>query len=127
MTPWWEYVARHMAARDWRAADLAQVSGLDPSVIGRWRDRGTRPTPENVRKTATGLGRPIREAIIAAGHYTAEEIDGAPLGTRVDLGEISHETLAREVLARMRAGTARRRRPAQVPPVEVPAQRGHDA
>lgn len=110
VTPWWAYVSRHMVARGWTAADLARASRIDQSVIGRWRDHGARPTPENVRKAAAGLNRNIREAIVAAGHYTPDELSEggrlAILADEVDLTGVSHERLASEVLARMLAGTA---------------------
>jgi transcriptional regulator with XRE-family HTH domain len=101
-----------MAARGWTAADLSKASGIDQSVIGRWRDRDARPTPENVRRAARGLGRNIREAIVAAGHYSAEELAerGRMNDPCDDLSGVSHERLTGEVLARMRAGAKPRRR-----------------
>lgn len=68
---------------------------------------------------------------MAAGHYSAEELAErdrvAALTGEPDLTAVSHERLAREVLARMRAGTATRR-PAERAgtPVSVAANEGHD-
>jgi len=108
-----------MAAREWTPADLSRASGIDQSVIGRWRDKGATPSPENVRRVARGLARDVLEAAIAAGHYTADEL--ARPGVRrpdLDLSDVSHEDLRDEVYARMSRGTTRprRRRPVASPP-----------
>jgi transcriptional regulator with XRE-family HTH domain len=111
---WWGYVERLMDARGWTPADLSRASGVDQSVIGRWRDRAATPSPENVRRVATAFGRDIREAIIASTHYTAAELAGtADDPPAPDLSVLTHEELRDEIYARMRISpqaVARRRR-----------------
>lgn len=100
-----------MTARGWSPADLSRASGVDQSVIGRWRDKGATPSPDNVRKVARGLARDVLEAAVAAGHYTADEL--ARPGVRpvdLDLSAVSHEDLRDEVYARMVRSTTRPRR-----------------
>ncbi len=121
-TAWWDYVQRLMDARDLTAADLSRRSGVDQSVIGRWRDRGAKPSPENVRKIALALGQYVAQAAVQAGHYTAEELSTSAVvdPEEVDLSAISDDRVLDEVRTRMRGGHRgrptgpRRRRPTPV-------------
>lgn len=100
---WWDYVKLLLDARGWTRADLAHATGIDQSVIGRWERRGSTPSPRLVRIVAEAFDRDVREAAIAAGHYTAEELagaDGADPFT-VDLTAVPHERLMHEVYSRV--------------------------
>lgn len=106
-TSWWTWVERLMLAREWTPADLSRASGVDQSVIGRWRSHGATPSPDNVRRVAEALRRPVKEAVVASGHYTAAELAGT---VALDLSVVSPEDLSAEVYARMTRGVGRRRR-----------------
>jgi len=113
-TRWWEWVERLMAERALTPAGLSALSGVDQSVIGRWRDKGAVPEPDNVRKIAHALGQSVRQAAVMAGHYTAEELAGDNESSvvdpdTVDLMTISDERFGAEALRRMRSGSMRGR------------------
>lgn len=96
---WWRWVQRLLDANGWTLADLSRASGVHLSVIGRWESDSAIPHPPTARKIAHAFRRPVREAAIAAGHYTPEEL-GADLGP-LDLSSVSNEVLRDEVYGRM--------------------------
>ncbi len=99
---WWDWVNRHLAKNDWTQADLSRNSGVDLSVIHRWRTQGAQPSTKNAAAVAHAFGRPVVEAAIIANHYTAEDLR-VPEG---DLGGFTNEQIASEVLARMNRSAA---------------------
>jgi len=109
-TRWWDWVQRLMDERALTPAGLSALSGVDQSVIGRWRDKGAVPSPDNVRKIAHALDQSVRQAAVMAGHYTAKELagDDEPAVVdpeTVDLVVISDERFGAEALRRMRSGS----------------------
>lgn len=54
-------------------SDLARESGVPDSVLSRWRNVGTRPSLEQLRRLQPSLQAPLLELVVAAGHLTAEE------------------------------------------------------
>lgn len=117
-SPWWQWVQRNLDALGWTAADLARAvqleagDGPDESVIGRWKNRGAEPTIESIRAVARVFHRDFREALIASGKVTADELN-APWARRSDLATVPDDALALEVQARLtrqRPGAAGRQR-----------------
>jgi hypothetical protein len=114
-TQWWKWVDQHLNVRCWTNADLARAArqygtSVDESVIGRWKNRGATPELQSVRAVARAFERDIREAAIAAGLLTAEEIHSP--WPALDLAWFSDEQLIAEVQRRMMRPQKRRgRRP----------------
>jgi len=71
---WWRYVQTVINGDPGRI--VYDKTGLDPSVISRWRKGPGRP--DNVAAFARGYGRPVLEAFVAAGFLTAEEAAQLP-------------------------------------------------
>ncbi|MBO2461124.1 helix-turn-helix transcriptional regulator [Spirillospora sp. NPDC000708] len=67
---WWEYVVR-TAGTD-NQSEIARKIGRDQSSLNKW-PQGAKPRVESVRAFADGYGRPILEAMVAAGILTEEE------------------------------------------------------
>ena len=124
-TRWWDYVERLRDAAGWSNADLSRAADVDQSVIGRWQNHGAIPEPRTVRAVALAFGRDVREAAIAAGMFTADELmaTDAPLidPYTFDLSVIPDERLRDEVYERMRG----KRRAAAAP--KARARRGSGA
>jgi hypothetical protein len=106
---WWPWVQRLLDARGWTPADLSRATSgqgrIDESVIGRWKNHGSRPEIESVRIVAKVFGRDIREAIVRAGFVTAKELNAAwPDLSEEDLAAgLSDDALIEEVRSRMRS------------------------
>lgn len=66
---WWNYV-RETAGTD-NQADIARKVGVSQPSISQWRT--STPKPESVRAFAQAYGRPVVEAVIAAGILTEKE------------------------------------------------------
>jgi transcriptional regulator with XRE-family HTH domain len=54
-------------------SDLARDSGVPDSVLSRWRNAGTKPSLEQLRRLQPFLQAPLLELLVAAGHLTPEE------------------------------------------------------
>jgi transcriptional regulator with XRE-family HTH domain len=63
----------------WTQDDLIDESGVSRATILRWEAGGVRnPNPENVRAVCAALGLDVREAIVALGLATREELELPP-------------------------------------------------
>ena len=52
----------------------------DRSLVGRWVREGSQPTIDSIRAVCAAFRRDIREGLIAAGRFTAEELKvGTPV------------------------------------------------
>jgi hypothetical protein len=71
---WWEYVQRVTGRAS--QSEIARKLGLAPSAVNRWQHTG--PKPVNVSEFARAYGRPVTEAMIAAGYMTEADIPSAP-------------------------------------------------
>lgn len=77
-------------------SDLARVSGIDPSALGKWADGVGQPTLDSLKKIAPHLktpeGKPITLAylLVAAGMCTYEELGANTISPRP-----LHPTLAK--------------------------------
>jgi transcriptional regulator with XRE-family HTH domain len=54
-------------------SDLARESGVPDSVLSRWRNAGTKPSLEQLRRLQPFLQAPLLELLVAAGHLTPDE------------------------------------------------------
>jgi transcriptional regulator with XRE-family HTH domain len=55
-------------------ARLAELAGLNPSLVNRWLNGKTVPSIDNLREIAPHLRVPLRVLVVRAGHMTAEEM-----------------------------------------------------
>lgn len=100
---------RNLDARSWTNADLARAirergGSIDESVIGRWKNRGATPSPDNIRVVAKVFGRNIREAILASELFTARELNAELLDpANTDLSQVDDELLIDELRSRIAA------------------------
>lgn len=101
-TRWGIYIEKRMDAIGWKNVDLARASGIDRSLIGRWRNEDTVPAIESVRSVAHAFGRDIREALIEAELFTEDEMQARTITPDIRL--ISDEELTEEVRRRMSTG-----------------------
>lgn len=97
-----EYLEGHLARRNWTIDQLAEKSGMSPSVIFRWR-HGYVPNIKNARLFAKAVGVPVLDVLIKSGQITREEA-GGKLFT---LDEIDTPVLARELTRRIEAAAER--------------------
>lgn len=104
---WWPWIQRQLDDHGMTSADLSRATGITESVFSRGRLGKLKdgPDPKTVRAVAQAFGRNVREAFIAAGHFTAEEL-GAPWDARLDLANATEEQLLDELC---RKRIARRR------------------
>lgn len=115
LTTWWPWVQRNLDAYDLTNADLARATRdhgdpVDVSVIGRWRNHGAEPTIPSVRVVATVFKRDIRDALIAAGLLTAEELHAPWVKPDdADLTAVPDEVILAELQRRMTSGRRRSR------------------
>ena len=97
---WAEYVQAHLDGLGWSNATLAAASKLDRSLIGRWLNEGKQPSIESIRAVARVFKRDIREALVAAGYFTEDEMKvSAPQPP--DLHLLDDDELLAEVKRRM--------------------------
>lgn len=141
-TRWWAYVERLMNAAGWKPADLARATGVDQSVIGRWRNKAAMPEPDSVRAVAKAFGRDVREAAVEAEMFTAAELMGRRRSPVIDpetfdLSVFSNKRLVDEALTRMERGLGnatkpwrprtRQRAAAHADRTSIPASSGRDS
>lgn len=99
-TGWAEWVRQHLDALDWSNADLARVTGLDRSLIGRWLNEGTQPTIDSIRAVCQAFHRDIRQGLIVTGLFTEAEMKiGAPAAPDIRL--LTNQELIGEIQRRM--------------------------
>lgn len=55
-------------------ARLAELAGLNPSIVNRWINNKAIPTIEALRAIAPHLGLPLRLLVVRAGYMTSEEV-----------------------------------------------------
>jgi len=55
-------------------ARLAELAGLNPSIVNRWMNDKAVPTIEALRAIAPHLGLPLRLLVVRAGYMTSEEV-----------------------------------------------------
>lgn len=79
---------------------LADTSGISPSVIYRWR-HGYVPNIDNARKYARAIGVPLMEVLIASGQVSEEEARIYADPGVVTVGEASPARLASELAMRL--------------------------
>lgn len=70
-TTWWDYV-QSIVATD-RQREIARRAGVGETVISKWKSGTHEPDVKSVVKFAHAYGRPVLEALIAAGAITAED------------------------------------------------------
>jgi len=104
-TTWWTYVqsvAGEITARGNTAKAVADRAGFDKSAITRWK-QGMNADPTFVVKFARAYGRPVVEALTAAGLITAEEADitTVTVGVSAALTEASNEEILGELGRRL--------------------------
>ncbi len=68
-----EYLKRAMDARGVNQAELARVTGVNGSLIGRWLKDEVAPGMENLRRVSKALRVPYLDLVVAAGHMEPEE------------------------------------------------------
>lgn len=95
---WWEYVSRISA--DAARKDVAAAAQIDVSALSRWK-AGDTPRAENVIALARAYGRPVDEAMIAAGYFTVEDLVDDPVVVQSSIRDVSDAELADEVSRRL--------------------------
>lgn len=95
---WWTYVEGTLDGDS--ALEAGRRAGFDSSAFTRWK-KGARPDVDFVVKFARAYGRPVVEAIAAAGFITEAEADLREV--QVGLHELSDLELAQELLSRVEA------------------------
>lgn len=97
MATWPEYLEAAMKrARIESNAELARRSGVNDSVISRWKS-GVVPSLDKIRRVAEALNRPFLEVAVAAGAMTPEEarmtsppaLPEVPVGAGIDPDQLA--------------------------------------
>lgn len=92
---WWTYVQR--VAEGASAREIARRSGIGQTSVNRWQTSD--PKPESVRAFAHAYGRPVMEALIAAGIVDKDDAEVRELPA--DLSSVSTEALLAELRRRI--------------------------
>lgn len=100
-TPWYRYVTRVTGGAP--ATEVADRAGFDKSAMTRWK-KGMGADAPFVVKFARAYGRPVAEALAAAGLITAEE--AAITEIQVGADEALRIATDDELLAELRARLA---------------------
>lgn len=94
-TTWWTWIEGVLRDRDWTMSEFARETGLDQSIMSRWK-QGKIPNLDNIRRVADRLGEPRLSLMVLAGQLTDEDFGPERLT------EISDDVLIQEVRRRMR-------------------------
>lgn len=95
---WWAYVER-VASGDSQAT-IAAAARVSPPTVSRWSTQKQGVDPQNVATFARSYGRPVLEALVAAGFLTAEEAEERPTAAP-SLGALTDDELLAEIKIRM--------------------------
>jgi transcriptional regulator with XRE-family HTH domain len=88
-----------LAAVGENVTDFASRSGINRSVVARWKSGTHRPDIDNARRLAEAVRRPLLEVLVVAEIVTEEE---ARLQTaKADPGSLTNEQLIGEIRRRM--------------------------
>ena len=71
------WMQEEMGRREWRQVDFARATGVDVSMVSRWR-QGRRPDPASLERVATALGVDLDELLTLAGHRPRSPRDDDP-------------------------------------------------
>lgn len=71
--PFGSYLTRAMDAARLSIADLERQTGINNSLISKWRLGRTVPSMENLRLLAPALGVPPMDLFVRAGHVKPDE------------------------------------------------------
>lgn len=96
---WWQYVQR-VTGGETQAA-IARAVEVDKTTVWRWTKNRANPIPEVAIRFARAYGRPIAEALVAAGAITAEEASVTTVIQKTEVSDIDDEDLIQEVRRRM--------------------------
>jgi transcriptional regulator with XRE-family HTH domain len=87
--------ARHR--KGWRQEDLVAATGISRRTLSRWEGGDAeRPDPEQVRAVCLALGVDPREAAVALGYLTADEIGPVDPRPPLDPEEVEILTILRD-------------------------------
>ncbi|MEU8271241.1 NUDIX domain-containing protein [Sphaerisporangium sp. NPDC049002] len=95
---WWQYVERVAAGAT--QVSIAGAAGVKPSTVWRWK-AGATPSTEVAIRLARAYGRPIAEALAAAGVITPGEAGVTEVVVTMSPSELDDDDLIREVRRRM--------------------------
>lgn len=98
---WWSYVERIIG--DDNQKTVAAKIGVDQATVSRWKVADTPGKAENVIQLARGYGRPVLEAMVAAGFLTEAEAKVRPAAAP-SLNSLSDDELVGEIRRRMKRG-----------------------
>ncbi len=91
---WWQYVER-VSGSEGQAA-IARKIGVNKTTAWRWKDTGASADHAVAIRTARVYGRPVTEALAAAGHITYAEADLREVQVKVDPSKLGADELAEE-------------------------------
>lgn len=96
---WWQYVQRVTGGAS--QAAIARAVQVDKSTVWRWTKNTASPIPEVAIRFARAYGRPVTEALVAAGAITADEAGVTTVVVRTKPSELGDDELIEEVRRRM--------------------------
>lgn len=96
---WWTYVQEH--SKGATQLEIAKRVGVTQSAVGRWKK--SQPETSAVAQFARSYERPVLEAMIAAGHITAEDAGERP-SAPPSLASVRGSDLLDELERRMKEG-----------------------
>lgn len=95
---WWSYIEQH--ARGDSKATIAVAAGVSAPTVSRWSTGQQGVDPQNAARFARSYGRPVLEALVAAGFLTSQEADERPSATP-SLNTLTDDELLAEVKTRL--------------------------
>ncbi len=98
---WWAYVQQRTTGATQKA--ISEETGIEQTVLSRWKLGRNRPDAQNVIQFARAMGRPPMEALVAAGYLGSQEV-GEVVEVAMSATDLAVDDLIEEM--RRRIGTA---------------------
>lgn len=96
---WWDYLERVSGSES--QAAIARRLDVDKTTVWRWKANGAIPDTDTVIRVARTYGRPVAEALVAAGSITPDEARVTQVEVKTTPAELSTDELLDEVRRRI--------------------------
>lgn len=96
---WWAYLERISGSES--QAAIARRLDVDKTTVWRWKANGVVPDTATVIRIARTYGRPVAEALAAAGYITPEEAAVTETIVKTTPAELTTDELLDEIRRRL--------------------------
>lgn len=100
---WWAYVQQRTTGATQKA--ISEETGIEQTVLSRWKLGRNRPDAQNVIQFARAIGRPPMEALVAAGYLGSQEV-GEVVEVAMSATDLAVDDLIEEMRRRIATAEA---------------------